>query len=91
MDWFLYDSGLRHERVKYVLRFEGVANVLTCSAVSKLSLMLFCVILASPKEDRRASSLLVLTIFLVLRSGFPFFSNLCNFFLQIRVIMCHNI
>ena len=63
---------------KYVYRFGGVANVLTSSDVSKLSLKLFCVILSSLKEDRRASPLLVLTIFLVPRSGFPSFSDLYN-------------
>ena len=40
---------------KYVCRFEGVANVRTSSAVSKLSLTLLCVIFSSPKEYCRAS------------------------------------
>ena len=63
---------------KYVCHFAGVVNVLTCSAVSKLSLMLPCMILSSPKEDRRASSLFVQIIFLVPRSSFPSFPDLCS-------------
>ena len=63
---------------KYVCRFEGVANVRTSSTVSKLSLTLLCVIFSSPKEYCRASYLLVQTIFLVPRSGFPSFSNVYN-------------